>query len=37
MNGGVFMSQEVKKFNYTTGIFDVVCRDIRMKIKERKG
>lgn len=28
------MSQEVKKFNYTTGIFDVVCRDIRMKIKE---
>ena len=28
------MSEETKKYNYTIGIYDVICRDIRMKVKE---
>ena len=31
------MSEELnkKEFDYTIGIFDVICRDIRKKIKEQ--
>ena len=28
------MSEAEKEFNYTIGIYDVICRDIRMKVKE---
>lgn len=28
------MSEELKEFNYTIGIFDVMCRTIRMRVKE---
>ena len=27
------MGEEIKKFNYTTGIYDVICRAIREKVK----
>ena len=29
------MSEDIKKFNYTVGIYDVICRAIRIKIEEQ--
>ena len=28
------MSEEVKQYNYTIGIYDIICRDIRMKVRK---